>query len=142
MCNGTGVIPGGHMSSSLFTTCPTCDGKRIISELTGLPPSFVNEEENKNEQGLSLIMLTETPEVCTTGIPLENENEARYSWETWAVCEVVSKNGNVYQCDEDAIPTVAGTWIGVTNKIHAKFKYMGSIKLPEDFMLTKIMRYK
>jgi hypothetical protein len=71
ICNGTGVIPG-PLSNSLFITCVTCNGKRIISELTGLPPSFEKEEKKKPyEQGL--IMLTNSSETCTTGLQLENK---------------------------------------------------------------------
>jgi DnaJ-class molecular chaperone len=37
VCNGTGVSYGGLSSSA---TCPTCNGQRIISELTGKPPAY------------------------------------------------------------------------------------------------------
>lgn len=39
ICNGTGIDPNpGLGSSNACPVCPTCEGKRIISELTGLPP--------------------------------------------------------------------------------------------------------
>ena len=140
VCNGTGAIPGGQVSSSLFTSCPTCDGKRIISELTGFPPSFVSEKK-KNEQDLSLVKLTETPKVYTTGLQLEN-TPTFGEWYSWAVCEVTSKNGNIYQCGEDAVSTPQGSWLGVTTGMHAKFYHIRNIEPPEDFTLTKIMRYQ
>ena len=36
ICNGTGIAMTIQSSNSV---CPTCQGKRIISELTGLPPN-------------------------------------------------------------------------------------------------------
>lgn len=38
ICNGSGKIYN-TLSSSSYDTCSTCNGKKIISELTGLPPS-------------------------------------------------------------------------------------------------------
>ncbi len=40
ICNGTGVSPISGSYSSI-PTCPTCQGKRIISEINGLPPATV-----------------------------------------------------------------------------------------------------
>ena len=37
ICNGTGVIIKNYSENN----CKTCDGKGIISELTGLPPNGV-----------------------------------------------------------------------------------------------------
>lgn len=37
VCNGTGKNYEGLHSSAI---CPTCNGQRIIHEVTGLPPSF------------------------------------------------------------------------------------------------------
>jgi len=39
ICNGTGKIPqDGFTTSASFQTCTVCNGFKIISELTGLPP--------------------------------------------------------------------------------------------------------
>lgn len=38
VCNGTGKNYGGLQSSAI---CPTCNGQRIISEITGLPPALI-----------------------------------------------------------------------------------------------------
>lgn len=43
ICNGTGTIASGNYITS--TICPVCQGKRIISELTGLPP-YMGTNEN------------------------------------------------------------------------------------------------
>lgn len=40
-CNGLGKIEG---TSPNLETCPTCQGKGIISEVTGLPPTDGNQE--------------------------------------------------------------------------------------------------
>lgn len=40
-CNGLGKIEG---TSPNLETCPTCQGKGIISEITGLPPTNENKE--------------------------------------------------------------------------------------------------
>jgi DnaJ-class molecular chaperone len=45
ICNGTGVI-NNIVSSSSFNKCTTCDGAKIISELTGLPPKLNKKESN------------------------------------------------------------------------------------------------
>jgi DnaJ-class molecular chaperone len=37
ICNGTGIAMTIQSSNSV---CHTCQGKRIISELTGLPPNL------------------------------------------------------------------------------------------------------
>lgn len=37
ICEGTGIYQGQGTFSEI-PTCPTCNGKRIISTLTGLPP--------------------------------------------------------------------------------------------------------
>lgn len=34
VCNGTG--------KNFISNCPTCNGHRIISEVTGLPPAFIS----------------------------------------------------------------------------------------------------
>lgn len=41
-CKGLGRIEG---TSPNLETCPTCQGKGIISEVTGLPPTNENKEE-------------------------------------------------------------------------------------------------
>lgn len=38
ICNGTGISPLAGVYSSI-PQCPTCLGARIISEISGLPPS-------------------------------------------------------------------------------------------------------
>jgi DnaJ-class molecular chaperone len=37
ICEGTGIYQGQGTFHEI-PTCPTCNGKRIISTLTGLPP--------------------------------------------------------------------------------------------------------
>ncbi len=42
ICNGEGKVTSSSYTTSSFficSTCPTCNGSRIISELTGLPPN-------------------------------------------------------------------------------------------------------
>jgi len=39
VCNGTGKNYGAHPSLIYNSNCPTCNGQRIISELTGKPPA-------------------------------------------------------------------------------------------------------
>ncbi len=39
VCNGSGVVP------PFYTDCSTCNGKRIISELTGKPPVTVEHKQ-------------------------------------------------------------------------------------------------
>lgn len=39
ICNGIGQVEN-YGSSSLFSVCTTCEGKKIISEITGLPPVY------------------------------------------------------------------------------------------------------
>jgi hypothetical protein len=53
ICNGSGrdFTPLSNSSSSI---CSVCDGSKIISELTGLPPSL-----SINNEGLDLKMLDE-----------------------------------------------------------------------------------
>lgn len=41
ICNGEGKISNTGTSSSTFQTCPTCQGNRIISKVSGLPPATV-----------------------------------------------------------------------------------------------------
>lgn len=43
VCNGEGVINGYNYSTSLFQQCSVCNGMKIISEVTGLPPSYVQD---------------------------------------------------------------------------------------------------
>ncbi len=45
ICNGTGRTHN-TLSSLSFEICSTCNGKKIISELNGLPPNY---EQNKIE---------------------------------------------------------------------------------------------
>ena len=40
ICNGTGIEPGPFTTSNSTPICTICQGKKIISELTGLPPSY------------------------------------------------------------------------------------------------------
>lgn len=41
ICNGDGQVNNNFSTSSIYKICPLCDGKRIISELTGLPPNVI-----------------------------------------------------------------------------------------------------
>ena len=40
ICNGTGKNYNGSPIASSAPFCPTCNGQRIISELTGKPPAY------------------------------------------------------------------------------------------------------
>ena len=44
ICNGTGLILKDYFENN----CKTCDGKGIISELTGLPPNNIYKTPQKN----------------------------------------------------------------------------------------------
>ena len=48
ICNGEGEVQNYGTVTSLFSICPTCNGKRIISEINGLPPN--NHIDNSFEQ--------------------------------------------------------------------------------------------
>lgn len=50
ICNGEGKIPN-TCTSSLFSECPTCRGKRIINSLNGFPPC--DNAVNDNSEQLS-----------------------------------------------------------------------------------------
>ena len=62
ICNGTGYSPIGTFTS--MPTCPTCNGHRIISEISGLPPiyevadklskKYYNETYKKMKYGVDL----------------------------------------------------------------------------------------
>ena len=39
ICNGTGMVENGGLSTSCYSQCPVCGGARIISEVTGIPPA-------------------------------------------------------------------------------------------------------
>ncbi len=74
ICNGEGRITNNGYSSSLFSTCPTCNGTRIISELTGLPPAYLagnstttieNFEENQSKTFISHNYLEDTTGKCS-----------------------------------------------------------------------------
>jgi DnaJ-class molecular chaperone len=40
VCNGTGKNYGASEGGIYNSNCPTCNGHRIISELTGKPPAY------------------------------------------------------------------------------------------------------
>ena len=42
ICNGTGRVPQDGFTSACYQTCTVCNGYKIISELTGLPPTTVS----------------------------------------------------------------------------------------------------
>jgi DnaJ-class molecular chaperone len=44
ICNGTGIAMTIQSSNSV---CPTCQGKRIISQITGLPPFSDSNTQQK-----------------------------------------------------------------------------------------------
>ena len=51
VCNGTGKLIN-TLSSSTYKICDTCNGEKIISELTGLPPKdkqYYNDEWNQGD---------------------------------------------------------------------------------------------
>ena len=41
VCNGTGKNYGYLLEGKYSSSCPTCNGQRIISEVTGLPPALI-----------------------------------------------------------------------------------------------------
>lgn len=47
ICNGTGRV-SDYVSSSTSTICRTCNGHKIISELTGLPPNTTTPLQSFN----------------------------------------------------------------------------------------------
>lgn len=50
ICNGTGVDQQNSTPNKM-ATCPTCNGKRIISEVSGLPPIYpIEREEAERKQ--------------------------------------------------------------------------------------------
>lgn len=53
ICNGTGVIPTPNITSC-FKTCDTCNGKKIISSTTGLPPMFpiISNEDLRDDDNM------------------------------------------------------------------------------------------
>ncbi len=50
ICNGTGLFSNPVSSDAI---CPTCKGTRIISELNGLPPIYV-DYFNSNNNSINL----------------------------------------------------------------------------------------
>jgi len=47
ICNGTGIDPTPGTTSSTQPRCLVCNGTRIISEVTGLPPQKANTDNVK-----------------------------------------------------------------------------------------------
>jgi RecJ-like exonuclease len=47
VCGGTGKVPNNL--SSIHDTCDVCHGKKIISQLTGLPPNGFQDFTKKPE---------------------------------------------------------------------------------------------
>jgi len=45
ICKGNGNITVSDSINYVNSTCPTCNGTRIISALTGLPPASSKKEE-------------------------------------------------------------------------------------------------
>lgn len=45
ICNGSGNTNSNY-SLNTSTSCKTCNGKGIISEITGLPPQFTNTKDS------------------------------------------------------------------------------------------------
>lgn len=43
ICNGKGVVTANGYTSSVFEQCGVCNGMKIISDVTGLPPSYVQD---------------------------------------------------------------------------------------------------
>jgi hypothetical protein len=46
ICNGSGKV-ANILSSSSFEVCSTCNGSKIISKLTGLPPNLDSKFNNQ-----------------------------------------------------------------------------------------------
>lgn len=42
VCNGTGLDTTTFQLNTCSSPCPTCQGARIISEITGFPPNGAN----------------------------------------------------------------------------------------------------
>lgn len=49
ICNGTGLFSNPVSSNAI---CPTCKGARILSELNGLPPGYV-QSFNSNDNSIN-----------------------------------------------------------------------------------------
>ena len=49
ICNGTGIEPLSGTSANTQAKCLVCDGRRIISTKTGLPPNRVSIEKAEKE---------------------------------------------------------------------------------------------
>ena len=50
LCSGSGIDPTVTLSSSI-PQCPVCQGKKIISEITGLPPVYTPSNSNSTQHG-------------------------------------------------------------------------------------------
>ena len=57
LCKGSGSVLSNLSSSSSGATCTVCNGKRIISTLTGLPPNYELHKELRNKKQESIVDL-------------------------------------------------------------------------------------
>lgn len=53
ICNGEGKLYNGSTSSAVYRVCDTCNGAKIISELTGFPPGYTQPKADKEQGDLS-----------------------------------------------------------------------------------------
>lgn len=47
ICKGIGKVNHSYINNSNASLCKTCDGKGVISELTGLSPIKINNQNIK-----------------------------------------------------------------------------------------------
>lgn len=50
ICNGSGIDPHGYHSMTTTPTCGVCNGKRILSEINGLPPGEIKSPTQVYDQ--------------------------------------------------------------------------------------------
>lgn len=58
VCNGEGRVSTYGTTTSVFQQCSVCNGMKIISTLTGLPPSYVQDKSKEQLFREDLDMLT------------------------------------------------------------------------------------
>lgn len=60
ICSGSGTITTAMSTAS---TCPTCNGKRIICELTGMPPQEPEVQVHIPPKHLGMMIRKENPPI-------------------------------------------------------------------------------
>ena len=65
ICNGTGKIHNTSLLAS-FDVCSTCNGTKIISELTGLPPQYAQNKIEHQKVSILKQMSSDLPDYPST----------------------------------------------------------------------------